>query len=257
MPLFKREQGDKNNPCLVFLHGFLGSTQDWQTTISHLSKQFYCISIDLPGHGHSVATSIDPEQGFERTHHLIQSALSDINQYVLVGYSLGGRIALDYARRQQDSRLAGLVLESCHYGLSNEQSKQQRAQQDQKWAKRFATQSVIDTLYQWYEQLIFDDLSALQKSELIHQRSENYGVCLANMLLATSLSKQTCALPFLQASTLPIHYLYGEKDNKFKQLAQDFQQTNHVTVTPFTGVGHNIHHQSPLDYAQYLIQHFA
>ncbi|WP_413701177.1 hypothetical protein ACLKMH_05550 [Psychromonas sp. KJ10-10] len=44
------------------------------------------------------------------------------------------------------------------------------------------------------------------------------------MLLATSLGKQVNALPYLQETTLPVHYCYGSKDKKFKAVASKIEQ---------------------------------
>eukprot|EP00803_Ostreobium_quekettii_P001102 evm.model.scf_1543.4 EVM.evm.TU.scf_1543.4 scf_1543:9936-12526(-) len=40
-----------NPPIVVFLHGFLGSSDDWVPQMASLSKSCWCISVDLPGHG--------------------------------------------------------------------------------------------------------------------------------------------------------------------------------------------------------------
>jgi len=261
MPLFSQVKGNPENPTLIFLHGFLGNSDDWSKTIDHLQADYYCVCLDLPGHGHSVATSPPLEEGFAYCHRLIRQALNDlqIKHYSLIGYSLGGRIALDYARTQNDPYLQRLILESCHTGLTTHADKAQRYLHDLNWAKRFATESIMQSLYEWYEQAIFSDLTCLEKDRLISKRSHNYGVCLANILLATSLSKQTDILPFLENDTLQIKalaisYCFGGRDLKFKQLADKLSRQTNIKVTEFTGAGHNIHHQSPLKYAQFIMQ---
>ncbi|WP_371826140.1 alpha/beta fold hydrolase [Photobacterium sp. GJ3] len=45
-------------PVLVFLHGLLGSGEDWRTCARSLSD-FRSIALDLPGHGRSVAVDCD------------------------------------------------------------------------------------------------------------------------------------------------------------------------------------------------------
>lgn len=259
MPLFSQAQGNPENPTLVFLHGFLGNIEDWFETISYLKDDYYCVSIDLPGHGSSVSLSPPPQEGFEYSHHLIKNALTDldIKEYTLIGYSLGSRIALDYARTQQDEGLQNLILESCHTGLKTPIEKEQRYQHDFGWAKCFATQNMIDSLEQWYEQEVFSSMSHHEKKRLIMKRCKNYGVYLANMLLATSLSRQDDAIPFLQRNDhstkpLPIYYCFGEKDLKFKQLATDLSTQTAIEFTQFNGAGHNIHQQMPMQYAQFI-----
>ncbi|MCW8995694.1 MAG: 2-succinyl-6-hydroxy-2,4-cyclohexadiene-1-carboxylate synthase [Psychromonas sp.] len=259
MPLFSRVQGNPDNTTLVFLHGFLGNTKDWQETIAYLKDDYYCISIDLPGHGRSVPMSLPLQDGFQSCHHLIKKTLNDlqVKQYTFIAYSLGGRIALDYARTQNDKGLQNLILESCHTGLTSQSDKEQRYIHDLGWAKRFATQTMMKSLEQWYEQAIFGNLSDWEKGKLIEKRSHNYGVYLASMLLATSLSKQTDALPFLQSDkikrqSLPVYYCFGEKDLKFKHLADILSRQTQIQITCFDGAGHNVHQQTPRQYAQFI-----
>ena len=264
MPLSNQVQGNPENPALVFLHGFLGNTDDWSETISHLKDNYYCVCIDLPGHGGSFATTPPLQDGFQYCHHLIRSTLDDlqIKQYTLIAYSLGGRIALDYARTQSDNGLQRLILESCHTGLSDQGDKELRYIHDLDWAKRFATQNIIKSIEEWYEQDVFSYLDDWEKEKMIEKRSHNYGVCLANMLLATSLAKQTDALPFLQMNKitdkpLSVYYCFGEKDRKFKEQADTLAAETNVQIMQFDGIGHNIHHQTPLKYAQFIEQLIA
>lgn len=257
MPLYKQQQGCDNKPTLIFLHGFLGSSKDWLETIALLKDDFHCIAIDLPGHGASVAIEGSLSDGFNQCHHLIQDMLCELNisQYVLVGYSLGGRIALDYARTQNDPRLTALMLESSHIGLADEQSKERRLMDDHSWAKTFATEGIRETLTDWYEQDIFSDLSDRKKEMFINKRVHNYGVPLANMLLATSLGKQIYAMPYLQQTTLPIYYCVGAQDKKFKGVAEKLSHLKNINVTEFEKVGHNIHQENGQQFAQFITQH--
>lgn len=263
MPLFSQAQGNKKNPVLVFLHGFLGDGHDWTDTINHLKDSYYCICLDLPGHGRSI--SLPPLQdGFAYCHRLIRDALAElqIKDYSLIGYSLGGRIALDYARTQEDNNLQNLMLESSHIGLATSAEKEQRYQDDLNWARRFATQSVMQSLSKWYEQDIFHDLSRQKKDCLINKRRHNYGVFVAGMLLSTSLARQHNARSFLQINAmhnkpLAIYYCVGEKDNKFKKIAEALSSLKKINVTEFKGAGHNIHQQQPLQYAQFIKEQFT
>lgn len=263
MPLFSRTQGNPQNQTLVFLHGFLGNVNDWSETIKYLKDEFYCVSIDLPGHGNSLSQSPPTEGGFDYCHHLIKDTLNElqINSFTLIGYSLGGRIALDYVRTQNDGDLQKLVLESCHTGLTQSIDKEQRYQQDLGWATRFATQSMYDTLDEWYEQSVFSSMNDLEKERVISKRSDNYGVYLAKMLLSTSLSKQADALPFLRENKtknmpISIYYCFGQKDHKFKKLATELSAQTAIPLKEFNGAGHNIHQQVPLQYAQFIKQLF-
>ncbi|MCK5818169.1 MAG: 2-succinyl-6-hydroxy-2,4-cyclohexadiene-1-carboxylate synthase [Psychromonas sp.] len=254
MPLYSRQVGSPTNPTVVFLHGFLGNSNDWNTVIEPLKNFFYCILIDLPGHGKSAHIDIHINNGFTQCHQLITQCLDNLNvhSFHLIGYSLGGRIALDHTRTQTSKNILSLTLESSHIGLISQDEKKQRAINDQKWANKFTFNSIEETLNEWYKQDVFEDLNPLQKKILITEKLNNSGACLANALMAASLSEQQYALPFLLKSHLPILYLFGENDQKFKAISQHFIDIKNIEIHSFQGVGHNIHHAEPQQYSQIM-----
>lgn len=253
MPLFSKQVGDKANPTIIFLHGFLGQGNDWLDVVEQLKNDFYCVLIDLPGHGQSDHIESELNNGFNQWHQLINECLDSLNihSFHLVGYSLGGRVALDYARTQTTSILS-LVLESSHIGLIDQEDKNKRLISDQKWANKFANKPIKEVLKEWYQQAVFSDLSAKEKQQLVTEKSENIGKSTSNALMATSLSKQALALPFLENNNLSVFYLYGEEDSKFKALSERFNHFKNIKIHSFLGVGHNIHHVNPIQYAQLI-----
>ena len=90
-------------PTLVFLHGLLGTQAGWQKLSENL-PHFDCIALDLPWHG---SAKNYPVQDFDETcayvAKQIQRAVGN-QPYFLVGYSLGGRIALYYALYSQQEK---------------------------------------------------------------------------------------------------------------------------------------------------------
>ncbi|MBM3183996.1 MAG: alpha/beta fold hydrolase, partial [Chlamydiae bacterium] len=104
---------------LVFLHGFLGKSEDWEGVISHLTH-CPCIGVDLPGHGLS---------SFHETFDFSPPA----PRFHLIGYSMGGRLAMQYALRFAE-RIDRLLLIGAHPGLKTEKEKKERLQSDAKWA---------------------------------------------------------------------------------------------------------------------------
>ncbi len=94
---------------IVFLHGFLENSTMWEETIEHLSSTYYCISIDLLGHGHTgcigyIHTMEDMAQA-------VKIVLDDLNisKASFVGHSMGGYVALACIDLFQDI-VSGLVL---------------------------------------------------------------------------------------------------------------------------------------------------
>lgn len=83
-------------PDLVLLHGWGLNLRVWDGLASLLEKSFRIITVDLPGHGRSEwnpKARTPAEQAWQV--HATLASLSD--RYSLLGWSLGGQIALDLA----------------------------------------------------------------------------------------------------------------------------------------------------------------
>lgn len=249
-------------PVLLLLHGFLGSADDWQPLIQVLECDYYLIAVDLPGHGSSHWEKEDSSgvdhfcQRLEQTVKTIEQAQRlNLAHFSLLGYSLGGRLAMAYAIAFPD-RIEQLMLEGAHPGLVNEQEKEARYQSDLKWAWRFHQEPVAEVLRDWYKQAVFSDLNENQVMSLIYERtkgrSKGSGQLLAEALMAFSLSKQLDYRPALyrikaaSQLTTPVHYFYGENDHKFGRLGQRLLTENVInSVQPIARCGHNIHREQP------------
>ena len=85
-----------SGPDLVLLHGWGLNVRVWDGLVEQFRGRFRMIAVDLPGHGRSAwspGRGTPAEQAW-----LIHSTLASIsNRYSLLGWSLGGQIALDLA----------------------------------------------------------------------------------------------------------------------------------------------------------------
>ncbi len=95
---------------LVFLHGVMGFGLNWRTVTKALDSAFQCLVYDQRGHGRS----FHPENGYAPEDYAqdLKLILDELgwNQVNLVGHSMGGRNALEFAHRFP-SRVAKLVIE--------------------------------------------------------------------------------------------------------------------------------------------------
>lgn len=245
-PATQKHQGS-TLPTLVFLHGLLGSGQDWQACIKAL-PQFECVTIDLPGHGGSQATLCqDLQDCCQRIHTTLSSLFSYQQPLILIGYSMGGRITMHGIANDcfSDLNICGAIVEGGNFGLQKESDKQARLDNDRRWAQRFETEALGDVLSDWYQQPVFSSLNHEQRQTLIAKRSANLGAAVATMLMATSLAKQSDLLPALQRQPIPICYLCGVNDKKFSQLAQ----SSGLMYRQVEGAGHNVHLEQPEAFA--------
>ncbi|KFZ37620.1 hypothetical protein HR45_09355 [Shewanella mangrovi] len=234
--------GSKQQPALVLLHGFLGSGADWRLLLDSLSQAFYCITVDLPGHGQT-HYQLQQSPAFAECAELVQQSVLalGIEQYHLLGYSLGGRIALHLAANYPQ-QLLSLQLESCHPGLQTTAEREQRASNDQQWQQRLARLPMRDFLTLWYQQAVFADLSEQQRQALIAQREQQDPASLLAMYAGTSLALQQPLWQLPSQLTCAVHYYYGTQDAKFTALAQRWQQqVPELQLHAIDAVGHNCH----------------
>ena len=88
-----------HGPPLLLLHGIGSARADWATLLPHLTPDFDVLAVDLPGHGQSPPVPGRPTVGALADAveaDLDARGLSSVHVY---GNSLGGRIALELARR--------------------------------------------------------------------------------------------------------------------------------------------------------------
>src|SRR5882757_10133913 len=97
-----------SGPDLVLLHGWGLNIRVWDGLVQELGDRFRMIAVDLPGHGRSAwgaGGGTPAEQAW-----LIHTTLASVsNRYSLLGWSLGGQIALDLAAAMP-SQIDKLVL---------------------------------------------------------------------------------------------------------------------------------------------------
>lgn len=240
---------------VIFLHGLLGAKQDWQSIqekLARLSPTTRTIALDLPYHNANQAICVkDFAEVSQWLSQQIVRLVAD-KPYILVGYSLGGRIAAYFATQTDFPiyQLNKVILEGANLGLTSPQEKQARWHNDTYWSKRFITEEITEVLRDWYQQPVFADLPTQIREILITQRSENSGNAIGKMLLATSLAVQPALHHKLASTHIKFYYLYGENDIKFATLAQQYQ----LPTSKIKQAGHNAHWQNPTEFASVLYE---
>ena len=86
-----------NGPVLLLIHGIAGNLQNWQGVIETLARRYTVIAPDLPGHGGSAPSAGDYSLGALAT--VLRDLLVALGheRATLVGHSLGGGIAMQFA----------------------------------------------------------------------------------------------------------------------------------------------------------------
>jgi 2-succinyl-6-hydroxy-2,4-cyclohexadiene-1-carboxylate synthase len=180
------------------LPGFLGLPSDWD-----FLKREDLIGINW--------NDIKGNSLQEWAKHLNQQIIS---HKILMGYSLGGRLAL-HALLDQPNLWKGAIIISAHPGLSQESEKEKRWEHDNLWANRFKQENWIDLMDAWNNQEIFSTGTFhFNRQEKDFQRDH-----LAHLLTTGSLAHQADLREPLSNLNLPILWITGSRDAKYTQLA--------------------------------------
>lgn len=196
----------------------MGSSENFADAIAHLSNRFCCIAVDLPGHG---KTRIDGEDNtMSDTARKLIDLLDrlKIDKCAIVGYSMGGRLAL-YLLLHFPDRFHKGILESASPGLETEEARSQRRQADEQLAQQLKTGDFQSFLLNWYSQPLFQSLRDRPDFDrLIQQRLQNDPQQLAQSLRQMGTGNQPSLWEKLAENRIPLLLLVGEWDDKFKSV---------------------------------------
>lgn len=232
---------------VIYFHGFAENSSTWE---SIQLNEYQMILVDLIGHGQS-DKPYSPEPYtlpmlLRHLHELIHHL--GFTKYCLLGYSMGGRIALAYALAYP-REVQGLILESSSYGVCHEDNRLQRRQQDV-WLANEIQEKGIEWFNQYWSNL---DLFASQihlpqeiRSKISERRLKNAPHALGNTLLGSGQGIFPCLKDQIPNLSMPTLYINGEYDEKYKKIGQQFIDLNpKIKREIIHGVGHNTHIENP------------
>lgn len=102
--------------CMVFIHGYAGSSEDWVNQVNYFTKHYQLLIPDLPGHGKS-KTLAPSNLTVPVLAQSIDDLISELNiklPIVIVGHSMASRIAIELCYLLGQNAV-GLVLVDCGY----------------------------------------------------------------------------------------------------------------------------------------------
>ena len=245
-PLNIQRTGDAEKEPIVFLHGFMGTGSDWEAVTALLAADYCCATLNLPGHGGSPALeTTDYEQVVAAVDACVTGA--GLQQFHLAGYSMGGRIAIAYAKAHPE-KVKSLILIASSPGLQDPHERALRREIDERWAAVMEETGMDAFLQRWYDQPIF---STLRKNKdlhasLISRKCGQNPRDMAKTLRGLSpgvVEDLWVALPALACHVL---WVAGREDIKYVELADraaSLCQHGRAVVVP--DAGHVIHEEQP------------
>jgi 2-succinyl-6-hydroxy-2,4-cyclohexadiene-1-carboxylate synthase len=244
--------GDRNQPVILFLHGFMGNSHEFDEAIQLLNHDFSCLKVDLPGHGNTKVIGSEDYYIMAYTAQGLIDLLDNlkINQCFLVGYSMGGRLAL-YLSLYFPQRFPKVVLESASPGLPTLAERQERIKRDQQIARKLERsvekKDFIAFLINWYNQSIFGNIkNHPQFQHLIEIRTQNNPIELAKSLRSMGTGCQPSLWKKLKDHPNYLLLLAGEYDEKFIDINQQIANLcQSCQLKIVSNAGHNIHFENP------------
>jgi 2-succinyl-6-hydroxy-2,4-cyclohexadiene-1-carboxylate synthase len=230
----------------------MGDAADFDAVTAHLNDRFHCVRIDLPGHGAAALRreKIPADAGLSlatlakafRAQVLDPLVQNKLARPTLVGYSMGGRLALQTALDYPEA-VGKLVLVSTSPGITDQQARKRRRAKDRVRAASILSDfdGFLDT---WYQLPIFGDLSQTPGyAAMLHRRLRNRPEALARIIVELSPGRQPSnwhRLDALQNTT----WIVGADDPKYRTLGQRLQDDGYqVVIQP--NAAHALHVEHP------------
>lgn len=226
---------------LVLLHGFTGSPRAWDAVCEALPEGVTVLRPPLFGHGADAGSVASFEDEVDRLVEVVRDA--SIRGAHLVGYSLGGRLALGLIVRHPQL-FASATCIGVHPGLAEPAEREERARSDEALASVLEREGLDPFLAEWERLPLFATQSRLPSEVLERQRRERRrhdAQGLARALRILGLARMPNFRPALSSLSIPITLAVGELDSKFRALATEMLgalRCGRLLLVP--GAGHNL-----------------
>ncbi len=144
------------------------------------------IAVDLTGHGKSTIPEDIDRYSMDQQVEDLEELFTELSldQFILVGYSMGGRVALAYTVRHS-KRVSSLILESSSPGLKTKVEREERQVADRQLAERILTDGLPAFIDFWGNIPLFASQKTLSEEKQLAVRNERLSqseIGLANSL---------------------------------------------------------------------------
>jgi len=237
-------------PALLLLHGFTGSAATWAPAVDRLASSYRTVAVDLLGHGRSDAPVDAHRYAFAQTTRdlvMLLDALG-IAQAGVIGYSMGGRLALSLAVLAPE-RVSVLILESTSPGLREAKARRARAEQDAKLAAMLEQDGMASFVDRWEELPLFSSQRRLPepvRAALRAQRLQHNPIGLANSLRGAGQGTQPPMHDRLPELRMPTLLIAGALDPDYGALGREMSRlipASRLVIVP--DAGHTVHVEQP------------
>ncbi len=242
------EHGDRNNPPVIFIHGFPYNSTMWAQQIKKLKESYYCISYDVRGLGDT-----PPGDGQFTMEMFVDDLFSvmeslDLDKPVITGFSMGGYITLRAAEREPD-RFRALILCDTKAEADDDAGRIKRA-----GAIRTIDKEGLEKFVSDFVPMTFGDAAPQQIPEsyntILEQATSESPVGVKGCILAMAARTDTSSA--LSNIDVPTMLLVGEQDTltppPVMQAMHEKITGSYLVTVPEAG------HMSPLENPEAVTQ---
>lgn len=245
----------RSGPVVVLLHGFTGSAAAMEPLADPLRRTHRVLGVDLVGHGGSAVptdpSAYSPEAVTRQLVGLFEEL--DLGEVVLVGYSMGGRMAMTLACSRPDL-VAGLATIGASAGLTDPLARAERRASDAALADDIERDGLEAFVDRWMALPLFATQASLGPQALARIRDQkllNSPEGLARSLRGGGTGSMTPLHHRLGRLGTPALFLAGELDAKYRAIAQELGElTPSGQARVIDRAGHAAHVERPMDVAR-------
>jgi 2-succinyl-6-hydroxy-2,4-cyclohexadiene-1-carboxylate synthase len=238
-------------PAVLLLHGFTHTGASWDPVVTALGERYRAIAPDIRGHGS--ASDARPVT--------LDAVLADLEsiapeRFTLVGYSMGGRIALHLAlalqardrggRHRDATRVQRLILIGASPGIADPAEREQRRRADDALAAEIERSSIEEFAKRWAATPLLAGLPGDVAARVHEDRLRSTPAGLARALRGLGAGVLPPLWDRLGELAIAVTLVVGERDQKFRVIAARMAQgipAARVVVVP--GTGHAGHLEAP------------
>jgi len=227
---------------VVLLHGFTHTGASWDPVVAALGESYRALAPDIRGHGS--ASERDPVT--------LEAVIEDVaevapTRFTLVGYSMGGRLALHASVAPAlHERVDRLVLIGASPGIADPAEREARRSADDALAAQVEQATIVEFAHRWAQTPVLAGQPPAVAAAVHADRLRNQPAGLAGALRGLGTGALPSLWDRLSEVRVPVALVVGERDEKFtvvaEKMARGLPEAN-VVVVP--DAGHAVHLEAP------------
>ncbi len=232
-------------PLWLGLHGFTGSGADFAPWFTEFSGSVRWEAPDLPGHGCFDGKTAASLATMEACRAMLRARVESADvPVVVVGYSLGGRVALNFAA-QFSHLIDGLVLIGANPGIRDEELRAQRLAWEDELCLRLRRDGLAGFLRYWQSLPIIATQSCIPEpiwALMQERRLQGSADGLEQSIRGMGTGNMVSIWDELGNIECPVLYCAGQEDLKYCRVGQEVASSvPHGQFVAVPGAGHAAH----------------